>query len=81
MRYLSRGQESKRKIELLLKFTKVRSDEVIGAVIDHLVGNHTVVNAAMINDCDCSSVSVVVKRLNEVAEIMEALFDEKINGS
>ena len=81
MRYLSRGQESKRKVLLLLELTKITSEPVIAGIMDHLVRNHEMSKAGFINDCDPSSISVAVKTLNNCARINEALYDEKINGS
>ena len=67
MKYLSQGQESCGKIEMLLKLTSIKENMQTG-IYDHLVSNFSISNAAALNDLKHGNLSVAIKYLNEVAE-------------
>lgn len=77
MKYLIKGQESKKKLDLLLSLTKIESEDIIGGVYDHLNRNFSISNAALFNECKRSNLSVAIKSLNETAEIVEKINELK----
>lgn len=77
MKYLSQGQESKKKITLLLALTKT-GDKIQAGIIDHLVKNFSIAHAAMLNDVISNNLSVAIKDLNKVAEIVEKINELKV---
>ncbi len=77
MRYLSQGLESRKKIELLLKTTRM-GEAIQAGIIDHLVNNFSVSDAARLNSLKSNNLSVAVKDLNATAEIFERLYELKV---
>ncbi|MDG1996107.1 MAG: hypothetical protein P8J14_06425 [Emcibacteraceae bacterium] len=73
MKYLVQGLEPKQKIELLVSMTKIDSENIISALIDHLNRNFSVNQSAMLNDCKQPNVAVALKSLNEMAEKVEKI--------
>jgi len=49
MKFLTKGLESKNRINLLLQLTKIGSDNIKSALIDHLTKGLTENDAAMLN--------------------------------
>lgn len=72
MKYLSRGFESKKKIKLLLRLTKI-GEIMQGAIIDHLCKGLTIAGSAMLNNVIANNLSVAIGDLNAVAEIVEKI--------
>ncbi len=70
MKYLSQGQESRKKITLLLTLTKT-GDKIQAGIFDHLVGNFSISSSAMLNDIKSNNLSVAIKDLNKIAEVFE----------
>ena len=77
MKYLIRGQESKKKLDLLISLTKIDSENIIGGIYDHLNRNFSISNAASINNLSQPNLSVAINKLNKVAEIIEKINDLK----
>lgn len=71
--------ESKKKIELLLHLTSTK-ENIQGGIIDHLVNNYSVSHAAMLNNLKSNNLSVAIKDLNKVAEIVEKINEDKVYG-
>lgn len=73
MNYLVRGGESKERVKLLLKLTRVNSENVVDAIIDHLFTGHSESHSAALNDITQSNFNRAMSRLNEVAGTVEAI--------
>lgn len=73
MKYLAKGQESKQRIALLLLHTKIESDAIKDAVVDHLCNGHSINASAMLNNVPQPNVSRALKALNHHAKIHEQL--------
>ena len=71
MKYLCQGQERKAEILILLELTKITREELISAMLDHLVKNFSIGHAAMLNDIPQPNLTVALNSLNKVAEIVE----------
>ena len=71
MNYLIAGGESKERLSLLLKLTRVDSDILKDAIFDHLVKGHSESSAAALNGVTQSNLARAVKRLNEIAGTIE----------
>ena len=79
MKYLMQGQESNKKIKLLLELTSIKENMQAG-IYDHLVGNFTISSSAMLNNLKPNNLSVAVKELNKIAEITEKIHELKVYG-
>ena len=79
MKYLSQGMESNKKIKLLLSLTGIK-ENMQGAILDHLVGNFSIAQSAMLNNILPNNLSVAIKELNRVAEVNEKIYEEKTYG-
>ena len=79
MKYLSQGMESNKKIKLLLSLTGIK-ENMQGAILDHLVGNFSIAQSAMLNGVLPNNLSVAIKELNRVAEIVEGINELKVYG-
>mgnify|MGYP003649936455 CR=1 FL=1 len=77
IKYLSKGQESRKKVKLLLSLTSTK-ENIQDGIYDHLVGNFSISQSAMLNDLKSNNLSVAVTELNKIAEVMEKLFEEKV---
>lgn len=77
MNYLCQGLESYRKVDLLLKLTRISSENMQMALSDHLANNFTVSQAATINNVNHSNLMAALKKLNTVAETVELLHELK----
>ncbi|SQD80433.1 PapB/FocB family fimbrial expression transcriptional regulator [Moritella yayanosii] len=71
MRILVQGLESKERVKLLLKLTKIDSENIQRALTDHLCKGHKEDDAAMLNDVPRQNFNRALKRLNDVAGIVE----------
>ena len=70
MKYLSQGQESSKKLKLLLELTSI-TDNMQYGIYDHLVKNFSISLSVMLHDLKPNNLSVAVKDLNKVAEIVK----------
>ena len=79
MKYLSQGMESNKKIKLLLSLTGIKENMQYG-IYDHLVKNFSIAQSAMLNGVLANNLSVAIKELNRVAEIVEGINESNIYG-
>lgn len=77
MKYLSQGQESNKKITLLLTLTKIKSESIKDGIYYHFVKNFSVGDSSLINDCSQPNLTTAIKKLNEVAETVEMINELK----
>ena len=73
------GQESIKKIEMLISDTKITRKSLISAIYDHLCKGLSKSSAANLNEVKEQNLGVAVKRLNKVAAKFEAYFDLRYN--
>jgi hypothetical protein len=73
MKFLSKGLEPEPRVNLLLQLTRISSENIERALIDHLTKGLTENDAAMLNDVPQQNFSRALKRLNEVAGIVEQI--------
>ena len=73
MKYLLRGGESAERLTLLLKATRIRSEAKIAAAHYYFVDGLPSSRARARSGLKQQKFSDLVKRLNEVAEIFEAV--------
>ena len=71
MNYLLSGGYNPQKLELLLSLTSIRSEDVIGAIRDHLIKGAPIEAASQWNYADAGNTKRALKKLNEVARIVE----------
>lgn len=71
MKYLLSGGESKERVLLMLKLTKINSEPLRDAVTDHLVKGFSEKDSAELNDIPQQNFNRAMVRLNEVAGIVE----------
>ena len=77
MKYLVQGMESKRKVELLISLTSIKSEPIIAALTDHLVRGFEISEVALLNDTKQGNVSRALDTLNEVAATVEKIYELK----
>ncbi|MCJ8351161.1 PapB/FocB family fimbrial expression transcriptional regulator [Moritella sp.] len=73
MRVLIQGLEPKERVKLLFKLTRIDSENIQSALIDHLCKGHKEDDAAMLNDVPRQNFNRALKRLNDVAEVVEKI--------
>ena len=73
MQVLVQGLESKKRVKLLLKLTKIESENIQSALLEYLCTGLTIDDAAMLNDVPRQNFNRALKRLNEVAEVVERI--------
>ena len=73
MNYLIRGGESKQRVMLLLKLTKLSSEPTIDALIDHLCIGHSESHSSIVNDITQSNFNRALSALNKVAGTVEEI--------
>ena len=73
MNYLIAGGESKERVELLLSLTKISSEQLTDSIIDHLCVGHSEKDAIAINGVTQSNFNRAMKKLNDVAGIVEKI--------
>jgi len=71
MKMLVRGLEEESRVNLIMKLTRIDSEGVKSALIDHLTKGLSEDDAAMLNDVRQQNFNRALKRLNEVAVIVE----------
>lgn len=73
MKFLSKGLEPELRVNLLLELTKINSENIKSALVDHLTKGLTENDSAMLNDVSQQNFNRALKRLNEVAGIIEEI--------
>jgi hypothetical protein len=71
MKFLTKGLEPEERINLLLQLTKIGSENIKSALIDHLTKGLTENDAAMLNDVSQQNFNRALKRLNAVVGVVE----------
>lgn len=71
MKVLIKGEESELRVNLLFKLTRLDSENVKSALKDYLVKGYEPDDAAMLNDVKQQNFNRALKRLNEIAAIVE----------
>lgn len=79
-KYLVPGAESLKRIESIFKLTKIRSEDIREAIIDHLVKGHAEKTAVALNGVDQSNFNRALARLNEAAEVIEEIKEDDWPG-
>lgn len=73
MNYLIQGHESAARLELLLKLTKIESEDIKAALHDHLVRGFKASHAAQINNVQQQNFVRAYKKLNSIAQTIEQI--------
>ena len=73
MNYLLSGGYNPQKLELLLSLTSIRSDDIRAAIADHLIRGASIDLAASLNLVDPGNLKRSLKKLNEVAGVVEEI--------
>lgn len=81
MKYVTQGGVSAVKLALLLRFTKIESEDMIYALHDYLVKGLASSTAADINGVDRANLTRAINTINDMAEIVEAIKDHDYQGT
>tara|TARA_B100001059_G_scaffold1670_1_gene1427 strand:+ start:4788 stop:5033 length:246 start_codon:yes stop_codon:yes gene_type:complete len=73
MRYIIKGSEPRERVEMLLKFTKIKSENMKAAIVDHYVNGLKEAHAALLNNVKQQNLNKALKRLNEMAGVVEEI--------
>jgi len=73
MKFLTKGLEPEKRMNLLLQLTKISSENIKNALVDHLTKGLTENDAAMLNDVSQQNFNRALKRLNVVAGVVEEI--------
>ena len=73
MKMLVRGIEPQERVSLIMQLTKIGSENIRSALIDHLSKGLSENDAAMLNDVPQQNFNRALKRLNEVAAVVEKI--------
>lgn len=73
MNYLLTGFEPRERVELLLKLTKINSEPLQVAIVDHLAKGLSEKEVVLLNDVTQSNFNRAMRRINGVAEIVEKI--------
>ena len=73
MKMLVRGIEPQERVDLIMQLTKIGSENIKSALIDHLSKGLSENDAAMLNDVPQQNFNRALKRLNEVAAVVEKI--------
>ncbi|WP_151173464.1 hypothetical protein [Pseudoalteromonas ruthenica] len=73
MNYLHKGQLSLERLELLFRLTKIASEDVRAALVDHYVRGMKQADAALLNNVPAQNVKRGAERLNQVAAVVEEI--------
>ena len=80
MRYLCQGLESRTKMNILIEFTKYKTNyKMRNAFLYHFTDNYSVTHAAILAGVKDSNLSRGITKLNKMAELNEQLFELKVN--
>ena len=79
MKLLVKGIEPQERVNMVIGLTKIRSENIRNALIDHLSKGLSANDAAMLNDVPQQNFNRALKRLNDVAAVVEKIkeFDWK----
>ncbi|MCJ8350537.1 PapB/FocB family fimbrial expression transcriptional regulator [Moritella sp.] len=84
MKFLTKGLEPEKRINLLLQLTKIGSENIKSALVDHLTKGLAENDAAMLNDVSQQNFNRALKRLNGVAGVVEQIkemdWNDKVNA-
>ncbi|MGO1190314.1 PapB/FocB family fimbrial expression transcriptional regulator [Vibrio casei] len=81
MNYLLCGGESKRRVEILLELTSISSEPIIKAIHRYLVDGYSESELRDIFGISQSNFNRALKKLNNVAELIEEVKDIDLNKS
>ena len=82
MRYLCQGLESRTKINILIEFTKYKTNiKMKEAFLYHFTDNYSATHSAILAGVKESNLSRGIAKLNKIAELNERLFEEKVKLS
>ena len=70
---LIQGVEPQGRVNLIMQLTKIGSENIRSALIDHLSKGLNENDAAMLNDVPQQNFNRALKRLNEVAAVVEKI--------
>jgi len=70
---LVRGIEPQERVSLIMELTKIGSENIRSALIDHLSKGLSENDAAMLNDVPQQNFNRALKRLNEIAAVVEKI--------
>lgn len=73
MKMLVRGIEPQERVNLIMQLTKIGSENIRSALIDHLSKGLSENDAAMLNDVPQQNFNRALKRINEVAAVVEKI--------
>jgi len=73
MKFLTKGLEPEERINLLLQLTKIGSENIKSALVDHLTKGLAENDAAMLNDVSQQNFNRALKRLNYVAGVVNQI--------
>jgi len=73
MNFLTKGFEPEERINLRLQLTKIGNENVKSALVDHLTKGLTENDAAMLNYVPQQNFNRALKRLNDVAGVVEKI--------
>ena len=73
MQFLTKGLEPEERINLLLQLTKIGSENIKSALVDHLTKGLAENDAAMLNDVSQQKFNRALKRLNGVTGVVEQI--------
>lgn len=73
MKYLLPGNETTKRVELLISLTRIESEPLIKALNQHLVNGKPENSAAILNGIPQPNFSRAMVKLNKVAETVEAI--------
>jgi hypothetical protein len=71
MKVLVRGVESESRVTLMFKLTRLDSENVKSALMDYLVKGYEPNDAALLNGVKQQNFNRALKRLNDIASIVE----------
>lgn len=77
---LQRGGEKKKRVDLLLKLTKIESESMIKAIYRVLVHGERVNSAAFMESVDESSLRKALERLNSINAVVEQIKEHDLYG-
>lgn len=81
MRYLTQGSQSQERFDLLLSLTSISSDQVIIALHYFLVRGFSESSAATLNEIPKSNFNRALKKLEQVASVVERLKERDLSIS
>lgn len=73
MKYLIQGSEPYERVELIISLTKMDSEDMRQAIIDHLTKGFSVSDSAKINGVLQSNLARAIKNLNVIAGKVEKI--------